>query len=90
MGYNYYCVDCGNEFDRREISFDLADLLGIKVMGEPASRFDNDADIVINRDEKGNFKKFVKRKTTQISVEELLELAKKSKIQLKHNSFCFL
>lgn len=90
MGYNYYCVDCGNEFDRREISFDLADLLGIKVMGEPASRFDNDADIVINRDEKGNFKKFVKRKTTQISVEELLELAKKSKIQLKHNTRSFM
>ena len=90
MAYNYYCVDCGNRFRRREISFDIADLLGIKVTGDSDSRGENSTGIVINKDENGDFKKFVKRRTTQISIEKLIDLAKKSKVELKHGVRSFM
>lgn len=85
MTYKYYCVDCGNEIPGEEINFDLADLLGIRIGNDNSS-----VQRGLERDEKGNFKNFVKRKTTQISARKLMALAEKHNVPLKHGVRSFL
>lgn len=92
MVYNYYCVDCGNEFRASEISFDLADLIGIKIENTEnlSSAGKESGTVEIHRSEEYEEHKFVKSKTTQISVNKLWELAKKQKITLAHGRKVFM
>ena len=90
MTYDYYCVDCGNKLASDEINFDLADLLGIRVRSFDWSKSGDKGSSKLEKDEKGDFKKFVKRKTTQISAAKLMELADKRNIKLRHHTRTFM
>ena len=90
MTYDYYCVDCGNKLASDEINFDLADLLGIRVRSFDSSKSGDKGSSKLEKDEKGDFKKFVKRKTTQISAAKLMELADKRNIKLRHHTRTFM
>ena len=91
MVYNYYCVDCGKEFRASEISFDLADLLGIHVKNKSGSaEADKRMTRNLNQDEEYEEHKFVKGKITQLNVQKLWELAKKQNLNLVHGRRVFL
>lgn len=91
MVHNYYCVDCGNKLRAEQISFDLADLLGIKIENIDSSTGKRKRSTVeILQSNEYEEHKFVKSKTTQISVKKLRELAEKRGIQLSHRKKTFM
>ena len=91
MVHNYYCVDCGNKLRAEQISFDLADLLGIKIENIDSSTGNRKGSTVeILQSNEYEEHKFVKSKTTQISVKKLRELAEKRGIQLSHRKKTFM
>ena len=74
MIYDYYCMDCGNRFKGEEIRFDLGEILGFR--GDSGVRTDGDSS--------DGSTIHTNSKAMQISANQLIALAKKNGVELKH------
>ena len=73
MIHDYYCMDCGNRLKGEEIMFNLGEILGIK---RTAGTGDNGS----GPEETAS----LSERAMLISVDKLMEIARKNKVQLKH------
>ena len=74
MIYKYYCMDCGNHFNGEEIKFDLGEILGFR--GDSSQRADAESpagDMI-----------HTNSRAMQIGSNQLIALAKKNRVELKH------